>query len=115
MKFTYRDADYELIDPNYWTTLEAMKLQQYTGLQPFEIVVDLRRGGSFGLHASVWLSLRRAGVDVAWDDLEMPHFDTITSLRGEPVEEPPDPSSASTRRRSASPGRRQSSAPSKKN
>lgn len=115
MKFTYNDVVYEMVDPDQWTTLEAIQLQKHTGLHPVELWNDLIRAGPAGVHAAVWLTLRRASQDVAWDDLQLPHFRTVNTLDRGPVEEPPDPSPASTPQRSASPARPRPSARSKKN
>jgi len=103
-----------MVDPSEWTTLEAIQLQKHTGLHPVELWRDLIHAGPTGVHAAVWLTLRRASQEVAWDELQLPHFDTVHALDKEPVEEPPDPSSASTPQRSASPARPRSSARSKK-
>lgn len=78
MKFTYQDKQYELVGPKDWTTLEAMQLQKITGRAINEVMKDL--SSPTGVHGTAWISLRRAGVDVEWDSLELPYIDTVRSL-----------------------------------
>lgn len=94
--FRYQDAEYELIDPDAWTTLDAIELQGCTGRTFAEILDDLRTMGAMGIHCAVLISLRRAGLDVTWNELQVPYLATFLSVRGEKVVAPPDPSTAST-------------------
>lgn len=96
MKFTYKDQKYDLVDPISWTTLEAIKLEQYTGMRMRDLMREFAGLNPMGVHATVWVSLRRAGKDVAWDELDLPHVETLDSFEGEPVEGTLDPSTAST-------------------
>lgn len=107
--FKYEDVDYEFADPDSWTTLECIKLEAHTGKKPREIIQEFLQWDAIGVHSFAWVSLRRAGVDVAWDELQLPLAATLMSLRGEPVTEPPDPSTASTAKPKAA--RRTRSAP----
>ena len=77
MNIKYGGVEYELLDPDKWTTLEAAKLQRASGMTPAELVMDLRNFGPAGLHAIAWVSVRRAGVDVAYDEFDLPYFDTF--------------------------------------
>lgn len=115
MKFTYKDTEYALVDPDDWTTLDAIQVQEASGHSPAEIVMDIRKFGPLGLHAMGWISVRRAGVDVAWDKFDLPYFDTLQTANGVPVQEAPDPSPASTRPSSgARAGRVSRAAPARK-
>lgn len=96
MKFAYNDAEYDLVSPDTWTTLEALKLEKHTGKRTVELMTELADATPLGVHCGAWISLHRAGVDVAWDELELPWLATIESFRGEPVQAAPDPSTAST-------------------
>lgn len=96
MKFTYQDTEYELVPPATWTTIEAIRLERATGLKTGEIMAEFAAMNPLGVHSVLWISLLRSGVEVAWESLELPYIDTIGSFRGEPVEAPPDPSTAST-------------------
>jgi hypothetical protein len=96
VRFTHDGEKHDLIEPDQWTTLEAIQLQKHTGLHPVDLWEDLARMGPTGLHAAIWITLRRGGSEVAWEDLNIPHFGTVNSLSHEAVEQPPDPSSAST-------------------
>lgn len=105
MKFEHDGVEYDLIDPDHWTTLDAVKVQEASGLKIGEVVLDFRELAPLGLHAFVWVSLRHAGFDVAWNDLEVPYMATLRSITGNPAEAAPDPSTASTRKPSAKGGR----------
>lgn len=94
--FKYQDEEYELVDPDAWTTLDAIELQGYTGRTFSEILEDLRNLGPTGMHCAVLISLRRADLDVTWKSLSFPYLATVMSVRGKEVVEPPDPSMAST-------------------
>lgn len=96
MKFTYQDTEYDLVEPATWTTIEAIRLERATGLKTGQIMAEFAAMEPIGIHSVIWVSLLRAGVDSAWESLELPYIDTLGSLHGEPVEEPPDPSTAST-------------------
>lgn len=113
-KFAYDGTEYELVDPDTWTTLDAIKLEMHTARKPVELMQDLMDGGALGVHSAVWVSLRRAGVDVAWDGLDLPWVATLESFKGDPVSEPPDPSMASTEERKAVKPRRSAPAQSRK-
>lgn len=95
-RFTYEGEEYDLVDPDTWTTLEAIRLETLSGRRVVELVQDLKDYGPMGLHGAVWISLRRAGLEVPWDELKLPWFETLLSVTGDPVTEPPDPSTAST-------------------
>jgi hypothetical protein len=115
MRFTYEDKEYEVVEPSTWTTLEAAQLQRYTDMHPVDLWGDFNVGGPFGVHSVMWVTLRRNGVDAVWGDMNVSLFDTVRSLRATDVpDEPPDPSTASTRPRSEGQGRRPRSAASKK-
>lgn len=101
MKFTYQEKEYSVADPTTWTTLEWIKVEQYSGLRPKELMREFAGFEPVGIHATVWVSLQRAGEDIAWNDLDLPWMETFQSFRGESVSEPPDPSPASTARRKA--------------
>lgn len=106
MKFTHDDIEYTLIEPEQWTTLEAIQLERESGCKPAELVVSFQGGEPLGVHALVWMTLRRADVDVAWNELNLPWFDTVQSFSGPPVVAPEDPSTASTpERKGAGAGR----------
>lgn len=109
MKFTYQDAEYDLVEPTTWTTIEAIRLERATGMKTGEIMGEFAAMNPLGVHSVLWISLLRSGEDIAWDSLELPYIDTINSFHGEPVEEPPDPSTASTEAPKAA--RRSRSAP----
>lgn len=115
MRFTYEGTEYDLVDPDTWTTLEASRLQQVSGSRPHELVQDFHQLGALGVHALVWVSLKRAGVDKAWDELGLPYFATVSSMNGDAVQEPPDPSTASTPRPTKGRARGATRAASKKN
>jgi hypothetical protein len=114
--FTYQGSEYVLANADTWSTLDAIKVESLSGRRPRELVRDLMEGGPFGLHAAVWISLRRAGVDVAWNELDLPWVDTVNSIAGDrTVVDPVDPSTASTRQSRAEPaGARRSPARSQK-
>ncbi len=115
MRFTYEDTEYEVVEPTRWTTLEAAQLQRHTDMHPVDLWQDFLQGGGFGVHATVWITLRRAGLDVEWHSLELPLFSTFRTIKASEVPaEPPDPSSASTPPQSAKTGRRRSPAASRK-
>lgn len=95
-RFKYQGEEYDLVDPDAWTTLEAVKLEFHSGRKPVQLMQDLLDGAPLGIHGAVWVSLRRAGIDLAWNELELPWLETLNSFRGDPVTEPPDPSTAST-------------------
>jgi hypothetical protein len=106
LKFTYGDVEYDLVSPGDWTTLEAARIQKASGLKPFELVDDLRESGAIGLHAVVLVTLLRAGLKVTWETVDTSFIKTWESMWGDPIEEPEDPSTASTRKRSASRAKR---------
>ena len=112
--FKYQDEEYELTDPDSYTTLEAIELQSYTGLSFTDILSDIRSLGATGIHCAVLISLRRAGLDVTWSSLSFPYLATVNSFRGKEVVTPPDPSMASTAKRKAEPRTRSASARSPK-
>lgn len=96
MKFTYGGTEYDMADPMTWTTLEAIRLERATGLKTGQVMAEFSAMNPIGVHSVLWVSLLRTGVDIAWDRLELPYIDTVNSIHGEPVEDPPDPSTAST-------------------
>lgn len=109
MKFTYERVDYEFVDSDTWTTLEAAQLQEISGKRPIELIADFLEFGPKGIHALAWMTLRRAGVEVAWDQLQLPYFaayEAAIKSGIEVVQVPPDPSPASTRTRSKKAGGR---------
>lgn len=108
MKFEYQGQKYELIDPDLWSTLEAAQLQEASGGHtPAEITVDAKNLGPLGLHGLVWISLRRAGVDVEWNALDIPYYQTLKTMEGLVLEAAAvDPSTASTPQRAAARGGR---------
>jgi hypothetical protein len=103
VKFTYQDTEYDLVEPVTWTTIEAIRLERATGLRTGEIMAEFSAMEPVGIHSVLWVSLLRSGVDLAWDALELPYIDTMNSFHGAPVEEPPDPSTASTAAPKAAP------------
>ena len=96
MKFQYEGTEYDLVNPDEWTTVDAMRLEKFTGKKPAQLVADLREFDAMGMHAAMWISVKRAGVDVAWDEFEVPYFGSIVSMAGGVVQAAPDPSPAST-------------------
>lgn len=99
VQFTFEGKEYDLVDPDEWTTLECLRLAELSGSTPAQLVQDFQNFGALGLHALAWLSLQRAGVDKAWNELDLPYFDTLKGMSGSPVEVSPDPSTASTPQR----------------
>lgn len=114
MKFTYDGTEYDMIDPDRWSTLDALKVQEATGRKVAEVILDLKELGPLGVHAFAWVSLRRAGVDMAWGDLDLPWIGTLHSMNGDAVQEAPDPSTASTRQPRKAGGRVQPAQSAKK-
>lgn len=105
MKFTYQGTDYEFVDSDTWTTREAMLVQTHTGKRPLEIVEDFAHAGAFGLHAMAWVTLRQAGVNVEWDQFDLPFAPTVFDIfqqQGK-LTAPVDPSTASTPQPKAEP------------
>jgi len=96
LKFTHDGTEYAMVEPEDWTTLEAIQLERESGCKPAELVVSFQDAQPLGVHALAWITLRRAGVDVAWNELKLPWFGTVLSLNGPQVVEPEDPSTAST-------------------
>lgn len=110
MKFKHDGVEYDLIGPDTWTTLEAGALQDASGQRVHQLIQDAREYGPMGVHALCWLSLRRAGVTVEWDELELNWVDTVSALTGIERATVEDPSTASTPRSAAKQGGRPSRA-----
>ena len=71
-------------DPNRMLNTEAIALQKVTGMRMQEWTAALTEGDAFALTGLVWLLWRRAGREVAFDEVE---FD-IGSIVLEEDEEP---------------------------